>query len=62
MRVVETARKPVSGATLTSARALLSAARVNFLDDELESLPVAGETVSFDVGANGMNGRHPAAV
>jgi len=54
VRVVETAGEAVARATLSSDKEILSAALVNFLDDELGPLPVSGRSVSFAVGSNGM--------
>ncbi len=54
VRVVETAGRPVENATLRSDKKILSAARVNFLDDETGILPIHAGSVSFAIGANGM--------
>lgn len=54
VRVAETAGRPVENATLSADSPILSAVRVNLLDDEIGPLPASGGSVSFAIGANGM--------
>ncbi len=54
VRVAETEGRPHDNATLSADRKILSAARVNLLDEELEPLPVSGGRVAFALGASGL--------